>query len=516
MREVLPVMILNHAETRALEDLAAEHGIPHAQLMENAGTAAFSYFKQRHWDALSNGTAVVLCGSGNNGGDGFVVARHCIQNGMKTVLVYATGTPKTPDAMANEKKTRELDVKRLFWDRDFLQVEQEIRGAAVLFDGVFGTGFHGELPQELETLFQICNASGALRVALDIPSGAPCKNARIAFQADVTLAFISLKPEHVTLPGRTWCGEVEVLPIGIPEELLAGYRHLGEWMEFSWVKALFPPRSKESNKGTYGKALCVCGSYGMAGAARLALTASCRCGAGLVLAMMPESIYPILAQSLAEPVMIPVPETEAGTFSAESIPEMLRRLADATACLAGCGLGTHPETAAMVLELVKAANVPLVLDADGINALAGHIDRLKTASAPVVLTPHPGEMARLLGTTVQEVQQNRLETACGFAKEYGVILALKGYQTIVALPDGRYFVNPTGNAGMAKGGSGDFLAGMIVAFLAQGMQPEHAACAGVYLHGMAGDIAAKRFSQRGMLPSDLALVLPELFLEIEK
>lgn len=510
------MLILNKTETRRLENLAAAHGVSHAQLMENAGEAAFAYFHRCCLQTCMEGTVVVLCGSGNNGGDGFVLARRLAQNKIRTVLVYVQGMPKTPEAQANEKIAREMELKRLFLDQNFSEIKNEISRAAVLFDGVFGTGFHGDLPKEIVDLFQFCNSSRALRIALDIPSGASSKQAKTAFRADITLTFISLKPEHVTLPGRSWCGKTEVLPIGIPEDLTACFQHQGEMLEFEWIKTLFPKRDRESNKGTYGKALCICGSYGMAGAARLALTAACRCGAGLVLGLMPASIYSILAQGLAEPVMVPAAQTKDGTLSAEAMPEIQRRLASATACLAGCGLGNNQETGRIILALIKETKVPLVLDADGINALVGHIDRLKTASAPVILTPHPGEMARLLETTVEQVQQNRLETALAFAQEYRVILILKGYQTILALPDGRYFVNPTGNAGMAKGGSGDFLAGMIVSFLAQGMEPEWAACAGVYLHGMAGDLAAQRFSQRGMLPSDLALVLPELFLKMEE
>ncbi len=510
------MLILNREETRLLEDRAAACGTPHAQLMENAGTAAFDYVKKHFAGALCKGTSVLLCGNGNNGGDGFVLARRLAQAGVETLLVYVQGAPKTPDAQANEKITKGMKLKYLDWNRSGPAVERELERAAVIFDCVFGNGFHGELPGPVAALFACCNRSPALRIALDIPSGAACKKEEPAFLADITLSFTALKPEQVSLPGRSRCGRVEVLPIGIPEEVLQSAPHQGELLEYGQVRAMLPPRQRESNKGSYGKALCVCGSYGMAGAAALALTGACRCGAGLVVAVMPKSIYPILAQQLPEPVMVPVAEASGGTFSNEAQGEILNRLASSSACLVGCGMGKGAAVDSLTCAVLENARIPLVLDADGINAVAKHIDKLKTAKAPVILTPHPGEMARLIGCTVEAVQQNRLETARRFARAQQVIVVLKGYQTVIALPDGRYYVNPTGNAGMAKGGSGDFLAGMVVSFLAQGIPPAKAACAGVYLHGLAGDRAAEQFSKRAMLPSDLAKVLPALFLEMEK
>ena len=261
--------------------------------------------------------------------------------------------------------------------------------------------------------------------------------------------------------------------------------------------------------------LAVCGSYGMAGAALLALKAALRCGAGLATAAVPRSIYPIMAAGLPEAVFVPLPETPEGQTALAALPLLRERLKKTNALLIGCGLGTGGQMTAVVEDLLRCADCPVVLDADGINAAAGHIDIGKTTRAPLVLTPHPGEMARLLGSTVAQVQENRVEAARQYAEKHGVVVVLKGNRTVIAAPGRPLLINTTGNAGMATGGSGDALAGLIASFLAQGMEPYHAAMCGVHLHGLAGDRAAARLSQHAMLPSDLIDELGGLFLRLE-
>ncbi len=278
---------------------------------------------------------------------------------------------------------------------------------------------------------------------------------------------------------------------------------------FSEIKALFFPREKDSHKGTYGTVLSVCGSYGMAGAAFLAAKAALRCGAGLVLAAVPQSIYPILAVALPEAVFAPYEEEKAAVC-------VVPRLQKATALLCGCGLGQRPQAAELVAAVLTEANCPIVLDADGINIAARHIHSLETVKAPLVLTPHPLELARLLGCTVSDIQGDREAAAKKAAARFGAVVVLKGHRTVVAAPLGNVFVNSTGNPGMAVGGSGDVLAGMIAGLLAQGLAPWDAARAGVYLHGAAGDATAARLSQHAMLPSDLLDELGPLFLKLEQ
>lgn len=280
------------------------------------------------------------------------------------------------------------------------------------------------------------------------------------------------------------------------------------------LMSVLKPRAADSNKGDYGRLLCVCGSEGMAGAASMSVSAALRCGAGLVEAALPEKIYPIVASRLAEPVFTILHPKPDGSTSAGDIESIRKSLHRASAVLIGCGLGKSTAAQAEVSLVLKESAVPVIVDADGINIVAEHIDLLHECRAPLILTPHPGEMARLLKTSVADVQSNRREMACRFAAGHNAITVLKGAGTLVASPDGRLYRNTTGNPGMAKGGSGDVLAGMVASFVAQGAEPFNAAASAVYLHGLAGDRCAASFSQTAMLPTEIVGMLPEIFREI--
>ena len=280
------------------------------------------------------------------------------------------------------------------------------------------------------------------------------------------------------------------------------------------LRAALKPRVPESNKGDYGRLLCVCGSEGMAGAAAMSVGAALRCGAGIVEAALPAAIYPIVATRLAEPVFTVLHPLEDGSASPEDTEALSAAIRRASTVLVGCGLGKSAAARASLAQVLHEAETPVVLDADGINLAAEHIDELRGCKAPLTLTPHPGEMARLLCTTVPDIQSRREEAARRFSEEYGVTLVLKGSGTLVASPDGRLYRNTTGNPGMAKGGSGDVLAGMLASFAAQGITPFEAAVGAVYLHGFAGDVCAAENSQSAMLPTDLINILPELFREL--
>lgn len=278
--------------------------------------------------------------------------------------------------------------------------------------------------------------------------------------------------------------------------------------------SLLKPRRKESNKGDYGRLFCACGSEGMAGAAAMSTLSALRCGAGIVETALPRSIYPIVAALAPEAVFTLLAESPDGTFGTTALDQIHEAMNKASACLVGCGLGRSPFAQGIVSAVLSGAGTPVVVDADGINIVAEHIDELKTVQAPLVLTPHPGEMARLLKTTVKDVQANRERYAVSFSNQYDVILVLKGSGTLVASPDGRLYRNTTGNPGMAKGGSGDVLAGMTASFAAQGCDLFDAAAGAVYLHGLAGDLCAETLSQSAMLPTDMIGKLPELFLKL--
>lgn len=276
------------------------------------------------------------------------------------------------------------------------------------------------------------------------------------------------------------------------------------------IKAAFPPRPADAHKGTFGHLLLFCGSYGMAGAAILAAKAALRSGVGLLTVAVPQSVYPIVSNAVPEAVCLPLEETQNGVLSPAATQQLLAALDGKSALLIGCGLGLNDETKSAMFALLEQANCPIVLDADGLNALSQHIDTVSAVKVPLILTPHPGEMARLVQSDVAAVQKDRVHIARDFAAKYAVVLALKGHHTVVT--DGcTVSVNPTGNAGMATGGSGDVLAGMIASFVAQGISPLTAAKSGVFLHGAAGDMAAKVYTKRGMLPSDLLIFLPKAF-----
>ena len=282
-----------------------------------------------------------------------------------------------------------------------------------------------------------------------------------------------------------------------------------------YVASCLPPRTADSHKGTYGTLLTVCGSYGMAGAALLCARGALRSGVGLLRAALPRSVYPLLVEAIPEAVFLPVAEQDGG-FCADAIPTLTDALATADGVVLGCGLGRGEGQTAVVRHLLANSPVPVILDADGINAITPHILTEEARSAPLIVTPHPGEMARLLGLSTAAVQADRVGVACRLAQAADAVVVLKGHRTIIAAPDGRVAENPTGNPGMATGGSGDVLAGIIGSLTAQGLTPYDAAACGVYLHGAAGDMAAAKHSQHGMLPTDVIEELGSLFLQFEK
>ena len=504
-------------EMRRIEDMAVDAGASYESLMNRAGEACSAWLLS-HPDLLG-GSVTIVCGRGNNGGDGFVLARS-LWRLMPVTVVLADGEPTAHPAAAQFERLMALCDHQenppavYSWVDEPYLCASAIQEASVVVDCVFGIGFHGALPPLMRPLFQQMNAAAGYKIAVDMPSGVPTSADAAdadAFAADYTLTFTALKQGQ----NSPVCGEVCLLDIGISAEIterVLGCREITPAM----VAERLTPRPLDSHKGTFGRLLTVCGSYGMAGAALLCARGALRSGVGLLTAALPRSVYPLLAAAVPEAVFLPLPETEAGAFSADAVAPLLQAASGATAVVLGPGLGTGADQTALVEHLYRHCPRPLVLDADGINALDPHILVEETVSAPRILTPHPGEMARLMDVPVEQVQRLRREIARRFADEFGVTLVLKGYGTLVSAPGRPVLENPTGNPGMATGGSGDVLAGIIGALVAQGMDPYYAAVCGVYLHGAAGDVAAARLSQHGMLPTDLIEELPNLFLQFEK
>lgn len=500
---------------RALEEKAVQAGTSYSELMENAGLAAAQILREKAAGAYF----VILCGKGNNGGDGYVAARHLSSWGAQVCVVLIQGEPETELANQMFLQINREQIQVLDWKKEPDEIKTQVYGADYVLDAMYGIGFRGSLPENLFPLLDAVETSGAHVLALDLPSGVACDTGEVlgrSMKAAQTVSFTALKPAHLIEPGRSFCGTVTVVPVGISKELLDKETASLFTIEEKDASLLFKQREQNTNKGTYGTLLSVCGSRGMAGAAMLAARAALRSGVGLLNMAIPAELYPVVAGVLPEPVFTILEHERNGVICEEDSAILNQRMLSASAVLLGCGIGTSAFARSLLRRVAACTSVPLVIDADGINLLAENIDILKTVRVPVVLTPHPGEMARLLHSTTEQVQAHRLEYAKCFAQEHGVTLVLKGSGTIVANADGRVFVNTTGNPGMAKGGSGDVLAGIIASFIAQGTPPYWAAVFGVFLHGLAGDRCAKRLSQRGMLPSDMIEELPLLFSEFEQ
>lgn len=506
--------VIDCAQMRELERQAVEAGCSYLQLMEQAGMAVAQYVRFL-WREQAKTQVLILCGKGNNGGDGFVAARYLQQWGIKVAVLLADGRPTTGDAQIMLERL-DPELTPIFTLED-PQASQWLEQSKILVDAVYGIGFHGKVKEPIVGLFERVNQSAARVVAVDLPSGAQGDSGRVegvCIQADATITFTALKPAHILYPASDFCGQVEICQVGVPGAFLTQAPSVAEVIDDSQVKACFAPRRLSAHKGSFGTLTCLCGSVGMAGAAVLSTSAALRCGVGLVRLVTVEPIYSIVAGYLREPVFSLFPAGKKGTLSAQDSAPVVKLVQASSACLAGCGMGNNADTQSLVCALLQQTQTPLVLDADGLNALAAHINILKNEKQthrPIILTPHPGEMARLANTTIQWVQENRLECAMRFAKDYGVIVVLKGANTLIASPDGRIFVNRTGNPGMARGGSGDVLAGMIASFLGSGIPAFEAAMCGVYLHGRAGDRCAQRLTQTAMLPSDMVAELPQVF-----
>ncbi|HEY6445967.1 MAG TPA: NAD(P)H-hydrate dehydratase [Acidobacteriaceae bacterium] len=505
--------ILTADEMRTADRVTTERfGVASLELMHNAGHAV-AQFVLREYPGLRH--ICVLCGKGNNGGDGFVAARHLARAGcaVHVLLLGHQEDLKGDTKAAFEEMTaafNKLDIAPTFVPNEATlasdDVQGKLRSAALLIDAVVGTGFQPPLRGLAASLRDQVKSLTAQVVAVDLPSGWDADSREYspegAFRADAVVTFTAPKLAHVSgnLTGNT-TGPIIVAPIGSPKEAIECATQL-TWAGASKAIAELP-RSPDSNKGLYGHVLVVAGSRGKSGAPAMASLAALGAGAGLVTAAVPASILPLVAAITPELMTTPLDEGPHGEAAASNLePDQLNRLtAPATVIAMGPGMGTEPE--AFVLGLIEKTTLPLVLDADALNILAKHIDKLNGSNRTVVLTPHPGEMARLAGISTKEVQANRETLARQFAAQHHVTVVLKGWRTLIAHPDGRIAVNTTGNPGMAKGGSGDILTGIVAALLAQfPHSPAEAVEAAVYLHGLAADFALREQDEHTLLATD--------------
>lgn len=513
--------VVTSQEMREIDRITIEdYGIPGMVLMERAGLAVALKVKELYPDKK----VVVLCGGGNNGGDGLVAARNLHNWGFKVnVLVFAKKNALSPDCNTQYQIAKKIGIPMEF--RKDLN-GRDIHGAVVV-DSIFGTGISRPVKGSLAGVFAFINDSEVPVVAVDIPSGISSDTGEIlgeAIRADCTVTFGLAKRGHFLYPGAEYAGRLFVEDIGFPAKLLASEKINVELIDRKMVSGLIPPRPGYSHKGDYGHVLVIAGSKGKTGAALMAAKASLRSGSGLVTLAVPESLMDVFQGRVTEEMTLPLPDGGSGMISSKAIDVILNFAAQKIDVIAiGPGIGVSNDTEKVVTELIRKSTIPLVIDADGINSMALSIERralseiLRKAKSPIILTPHPGEMARLLKQSAVSSRQSakdRINTAISFSKETGTYVVLKGVPTIVAEPEGRAFINTTGNPGMATAGSGDVLTGVIASLLGQGLNPAGASLLGVYLHGMAGDMAAKGKGEHALIATDIIDSLPDSFVRL--
>ncbi len=511
--------IVTAAEMREIDRVTSERfRVPSLTLMENAGTAVAEFVLERYSSARHIG---ITCGKGNNGGDGFVAARKLREAGREVLLLLLTDPgdlrgdaaemfkrlPIKPVVAQSAEELRRADAQAVF-------------GSAVLVDAILGTGFRPPVTGLYADAIEQINSHAAPVIAVDIPSGADAdamgpQTGKIA-RADGVVTFTAPRPAHVF--SLLADGPTVLSPIGSPPEAISSSLNLNVITPLD-IESLLLPRRPDANKGSFGHVFVIGGSLGKAGAAAMAGMSALRVGAGLSTIATPRSVLPTVAGFHPELMTEPLDETEAGTISLRALEygRLDALIKGKTVLAVGPGISRNPETAQFVRTIVEKYDLPIVLDADGLNAFEGHADKLRGKKSGFVVTPHPGEMARLLGTSVRDVQANRIDVARKFAQEHELLVVLKGHRTLVAFPDGAVWVNTTGNPGMATGGTGDILTGMVAGFVAQ--SPTHipeAVLAAVHFHGLAGDIAREKLGEPSLVATDLVKALPEAFRRVRE
>jgi len=508
--KVLTSKEMKEIDRKTIEDF----GIPGPVLMENAGLQIVRVVRAI-FPRPERERIVIVAGKGNNGGDGLVIARHLFNNQANPlVLLLASREEVRGDAAINLKIADAIGVaiREIRSPEDWKKQKKALEEATIIIDAIFGTGLLKPAAGLYAQAIGDINKSAAFTLAVDIPSGLSSDTFEIigpAIKADLTVTLAAPKIAHVFPPAEEMVGDFLVADISVPRHLLEDPNLKLELVEKVDVLPAFKKRKDDTHKGTYGHLFIISGSLGKTGAATMAAKAALKTGAGLVTVGTPASCLPMVARSMSELMTEPLEETKDKTVSVEALPKALSLVRGKDALLIGPGISTNPSTAEFLRKFIPKLKLPVVIDADGLNIIGQNRELLKRLPKPAILTPHPGEFARLLGLSIAEVLERRLELVPAFAQEYGVYLILKGYRTLIGGPDGRLFVNPTGNPGMATGGSGDVLSGMIASLLIQLQNPLQAAVAAVYAHGLSGDFAAQKLSEKALVAGDLVRFLPQ-------
>lgn len=507
--------VVTAQEMRQIDERAIrEYGIPGVVLMENAGLQVVRAMEKRYPD-LRRRRVALLAGKGNNGGDGWVIARHLHNAGVsvKTFLL-AQRDQVGGDARVNLEIALRigLPMEEIATSEGLSRLREGLGDCQILVDALLGTGIASPLEGFYREVASLVNSLGLPVVAVDIPSGLSSDTGEILgehIRAELTVTFALPKRGQLLYPAATQVGELVVADISIPAKAIAEVDLKVDLLTQEEIQRHLRPRDPEANKGHFGHVLVVAGSAGKTGAAAMASYSALRAGAGLVSLALPKSLSGTMETTYPEVMTIPLPETAEETIDLAARDRVAELLPGMKVLVIGPGITTHPRTAGFLREVLKGARLPTVVDADGLNNLVGHLLLLRETSAPLILTPHPGEMSRLTGIPIAAIQRDRIEVAREFAVEHQVILVLKGARTVIADPEGRVYLNPTGNPGMATGGTGDILSGMIGGLVAQGTGLLEGVLTAVYLHGLAGDLAVQKVGEICLVATDLLASLPD-------
>ncbi|HWR56451.1 MAG TPA: NAD(P)H-hydrate dehydratase [Negativicutes bacterium] len=507
-------------EMKYIEATAMDtYGIPGAILMENAG-AGVARALEEMMDPLRDKKICIFSGHGNNGGDGYVVARYAHNAGAK-VKIFVLG--KTEQIQGDARlhfeivQKMKIDIIEILSDRDWDKVRLALLFTDGIVDAMLGTGFRGEIRDHYAEIFALINNSQKPVIAVDLPSGLHADTGFVSgycIKADKTVTFGLPKPGLLLYPGTEYVGALEVIDIGIPLQLLEDEEIKQNLITAAMVTDRLPQRAGDAHKGDNGRISVIAGSEGLTGAAVLASYGALRSGGGLVTLGVPRSLHDIMESKCTEVMTRPLPENPRGVFSLAAQEPIQQMARTADVLLLGPGLSTCGDIKQLVQNLVRCISIPMIIDADGLNALTENMDVLEQAAGALVFTPHPGEMARLAKMPISDVQANRLEVARTYAQRWGATVILKGARTVIATPDGQVYINITGNPLLATGGTGDVLAGLIAGFIGQGMTPEDAAVAAVYTHGRAADLLAQETGDRGALAGELLSMIPKVLREL--
>ncbi len=495
------------------EKSSEKYGVTLSELMDNAAAALCREITKIAYKGYYK-NILILAGNGNNGGDGLVCSNMLLENSLNVRIILAQGSPKTALARSAFSKLKQKAEKV-----PTEESENAFKWADIIIDAVFGTGFHGELPDDVRSLFDKADKSKALKIACDLPSGINSRNGFVSdgtLKCDYTICFHAFKLGALLSPAKDFCGESILCDINIPKSAESNFEFEISKLDNNIVRSLLPPRPDNSHKGTFGKLLCICGCSDYRGAAAISVTSAMRTGVGLVNLCSVESVIASLSADIYEAVYTTLDSDENGCISSKNSDKIISLSKDYNVILLGCGLGKNKNTVKLVEQIVKRSEIPVIIDADGINCLCGNINVLKDTRAKIILTPHPAEFARLINVSVGEFLENRFNLVKQFCDEYNVTVLSKSVQSLAISKNCKdVYLSCTGNSALSKGGSGDLLAGMTASFAAQGAEPINACAAGQYILGRSAEALTEEMSKRSVLARDILDILPFVLKEIE-